>query len=144
MIHDTELNNYGNFSFSYFARNFPIYFTRLPARLNEFPWFDPTKDGFSIFVTLPALFFAFYANFRERITSLALFCVIGILGLYLVYFWSGWVQFGCRYFVDLLPFAMLLIASGTERRYGPALVTATLLGTLVEVWGIFWWGFKGW
>lgn len=135
---------HGNFSLEYFARNFPIYFTRLPARLNEFPWFDPTKDGFSIFLTLPALFYAFYANFRDRLTWLALYSTAAILGLYLIYFWSGWVQFGCRYFVDLLPFAMLLVASGTERRYDKTLVAATLAGVVVEVWGLFWWGLKGW
>ncbi|HEY9856417.1 MAG TPA: hypothetical protein V6D05_11810 [Stenomitos sp.] len=135
---------HGSFSMEYFASNFRLYFVRMPLRLHEFPWFDPTKDGFSIFLTTPALFLAFYANFRERVTALALVAAVLVQAVYLVYFGTGWVQFGCRYALDYFPFAMLLIASGTEKRLSPALVTVTLLGALVEVWGLFWWGLKGW
>lgn len=135
---------HGSFSLAYVANNFRLYFLRLPPRLAEFPWFDPTKDGFSLFITMPAYFLAFYAKFRERMVALALATVVILQGVYLLYFFSGWVQFGCRYALDYFPFAMLLVASGTEKRLGPALVTVTLLGALVEVWGIFWWGLKGW
>ncbi|MNL69537.1 hypothetical protein D3C87_1944090 [compost metagenome] len=75
---------------------------------------------------------------------LALVSCLGILAMYLVYYWSGYAQFGRRYSVDFLPFCMLLIASGTKGRVTPLLVAVTLVGALVQLWGLFWWGLKGW
>lgn len=147
VIFDTtpsEFLRWGIFHLNYFAQEFHGYFLKLPQRLPSFPWFDPSMDGFSIFLSLPALVFALKANYRKRLDLLALAACLGILAMYLFYYWSGYAQFGRRYSVDFLPFCMLLIASGTRGRVTPWLVAVTLAGALVQLWGLFWWGFKGW
>jgi uncharacterized membrane protein len=100
--------------------------------------------GFSIFITTPALLLAFFANWRQRINQLALLALLPIWGFYLVYYWSGYAQFGCRYSLDFLPFALLLIASAVRERWAGALKVLLFAGVMVQVWGIFWWNMKGW
>lgn len=135
---------WGIFHPNYIAQNLQGYFLKLPARIPEFPYFDPTLDGFTILLSLPALLYLFRADYRQRINQLALLACLGILGLYLCYYWSGFAQFGRRYSVDFLPFAMLLIAMATKDRLRGGLVLATLAGIAVEAWGIGWWLAKGW
>jgi hypothetical protein len=135
---------YGLFSLNYLKQNLVGYFLKLPERLGHFPWFDPTVDGFSLFLSLPALVLAVRADWRDRQVRLAALAIASIMAMYLVYYWSGFAQFGRRYTVDFLPFAMLLILNGTRQRLGPVVIISTLLGALVELWGLFWWGMKGW
>ena len=135
---------WGIFSFKYVGQNALTYFLKLPENLPDFPWYDPTMAGFSIFISTPALFLAAHADFRKRINLLALAACLATQALYLTYFWSGYEQFGCRYTIDYLPFVYLLAASGSRNRPMRMLYYVTLAGTLVEVWGIGWWRYKGW
>lgn len=139
-----RFRKWGIFSFRYVGQNALTYFLRLPENLPDFPWYDPTMAGFSIFISTPALFLATAADFRKRINLLALAACLAIQALYLTYFWSGYEQFGCRYTVDYLPFVNLLAANGSRNRRMRTLYYVTLAGALVEVWGIGWWRYKGW
>ena len=105
---------WGLFSIHYLAQNYQVYFLSMPERLPDFPWFGPTMAGFSIFLSTPALYLALAAGYRERINQLALAACIGIQAIYLVYYWTGYAQFGCRYSNDYLPFVMLLAADGAR------------------------------
>jgi hypothetical protein len=137
------------FSASYFWTNLKGYLTRLPVpgRLpflgGQVPWLDPTLDGFSIFLGMPALVLALRTDYRDRRHQLALLTIAMIMSVYMLYYWSGFAQFGRRYFLDALPFAMVLIAGGARRSNAGALALTTSLGVLVEVWGITWWHVHG-
>lgn len=135
----------GFFGLSYLQQNLDVYIWGRPERIQAFPWFNPTQGGFSMLISTPALIFAVMANYRERINLMALIAIAPILGFYLVYHWTGYAQFGCRYSLDFMPFAMLLIASGVARaRWDSVFSGAVLFGALVEIWGLFWWGIKEW
>jgi hypothetical protein len=134
---------YGFFSVQYLPWQLQGYFLKIPEKIGHFPWFDPTLDGFSIFIAMPALVFLLTADYRKRSNWLALLAVVPIFGFYLIYHWSGFAQFGRRYTLDFLPFVMVLIASGVKDRLSTTLVAATVFGALVELWGLFWWGIKG-
>ncbi|MEB3221166.1 MAG: hypothetical protein VKS61_03715 [Candidatus Sericytochromatia bacterium] len=142
-IHGMDDLPLGLFNVAYAAKHLEMYLVGVPLRLDTFPWFDPTLGGFSIFISTPALAFFLFANWRERINWLALGAIVPILAFYVVYYWSGYSQFGCRYSLDFLPFAMLLVASAFRDRWYNALSTVVTLGAVVQVWGLFWWGIKG-
>ena len=144
VISEYQKLEYGFFHTHYLMTNLKVYFWALPERLGHFPWFNPTMGGFSMFLSMPALIFAFFADWRNKVNILAALALLPILAFYLVYHWTGYAQFGCRYSVDFLPFALLLIASGVRNRWGTALTTCVLFGALVEIWGLFWWGIKEW
>lgn len=144
VISETDQLPYGFFNLHYLAANLKTYLYAVPEALTKFPWYDPTMGGFSIFITTPALLLAVFANWRQRINQLALLALVPIWAFYLVYYWSGFAQFGCRYSLDFLPFALLLVASAARTRGLPVLKLALLGGVVVQVWGIFWWNMKGW
>jgi hypothetical protein len=140
----TRFRPWGLFSFRYVADNAKVYFLRLPENLSDFPWYNPTMAGFSILISTPALLLAAAADYRKRLNLLALAVCITIQGFYLTYFWTGYEQFGCRYTVDYLPFVNLLAASGAKYRSRRSILSITLAGMLVELWGIGWWRTMGW
>ncbi len=133
---DARLRSLGLFNLAYLRQNIHLYFMKLPSRLPDFPWFDPSMGGFSIFVSTPAIVLAIAANYFKRINLLALLACLAVQALYLTYYWTGFAEFGCRYSVDYLPFVMLLAASGATRLPRPALIIVTLAGIVVELWGI--------
>jgi hypothetical protein len=135
---------WGLFSIHYLPQNYRVYFLSLPERVPNFPWFSPTMAGFSIFLSTPALDLALAAFYRQRINQLALVACAGIQAVYLVYYWTGYEQFGCRYSIDYLPFAMVLAAGGAKNVPRWVLILLTLIGVLIEVWGIGWWNYNGW
>lgn len=141
---DPRFLPWGLFSVNYVAENAKIYFLKLPENVPEFPWYDPTMGGFSIFISTPALFLATAADYRKIFNLLSLAACLGIQTLYLFYFWSGYAQFGCRYTVDYLPFVNLLAVSGSKNRPLRTLAYVTFAGMLIEIWGIAWWRYKGW
>lgn len=144
VIDEYQHLDHGFFNVHYLTTNLRTYFWAMPERLPHFPWFNPTMGGFSVFLSMPALAFAFFADWRQKVNVMALAAILPILGFYMVYHWTGYAQFGCRYSLDFLPFALLLIASGVRNRWGTALTAAVAFGALVEVWGLFWWGIKEW
>jgi Gpi18-like mannosyltransferase len=135
---------WGLFSIHYLAQNYQIYFLQLPERIPGFPWLNPTMAGFSIFISTPALYLALVGNYRERINQLALAAVVGIQAIYLVYYWTGYAQFGCRYSVDYLPFVMLLAAAGSKYCLNWMVALYAVIGTVIELWGVVWWAQHGW
>jgi hypothetical protein len=141
---------FGIFSVKYLWKNFTGYFLSYPVWDTltvwgkQLPWLNPTYDGVNLFISYPAIFVAMFADWRQRINQLALLTIVMIMAVYMVYYWSGWTQFGKRYFLDALPFLMVLVASGARRVGTDTLRRAALLGVLVEIWGLWWWTAKGW
>jgi hypothetical protein len=68
----------------------------------------------------------------------------------LMHFSQGWVQFGYRFSLDAAPFALVLVAIGTERlaaRWRWALPVAAgllILSLAVNLWGVIWSRQLGW
>jgi hypothetical protein len=141
---DQRFLPWGLFSFKYAPSNFATYFLRLPENLPSFPWYNPTMTGFSVFISTPALFLAIGADLRKRVNFFALAACVFTQLLYLIYYWSGFAQFGCRYSLDYLPFVMLLAVDGSGKRTPRSLLWITIFGALVEFWGITWWRHMGW
>jgi peptidoglycan/LPS O-acetylase OafA/YrhL len=109
-----------------------------PKFLNTFPYVTFNPFGTSIFLTMPALLLAFlgfrHRNRRWLATALLSACILPVL-LLLMYFNTGWYQFGYRFVLDFLPFLLLLAALGMKER--PTLPAKLLiaLSVLINVWG---------
>ena len=99
--------------------------------------------GAGMLWTSPAvLLYAVIARARSRIETqrLILYAIAALLALApgLFYHNTGEAQFGYRFALDALPFAMLLIAAGARR--GPLWLLWGLvsLSVLINVWGAKW------
>ena len=56
----------------------------------------------------------------------------------LLYYNTGWVQFGYRFSLDLLPLAFVLLATGLKR-ITTLVKAAIVLAWLINLWGVVWW-----
>lgn len=111
----------------------------------EAPYFKPSPEGLSILFTTPALLALLFPRRRyRRVEWLALACAACVLLPSLFWFSSGWVQWGYRYALDSLPFALVALLLAHER--GPRAVEWLLLaiGAAVDLLGIYWIRTLGW
>ncbi len=69
----------------------------------------------------------------------ALWLSIGLISVPLVlYYNTGWVQFGYRFSLDWLPLAFVLLAIGIKT-ITPLVRASVVAAWLVNLWGVVWW-----
>ena len=125
-------------------------------------WFDPacpilipSPTAMGILLTSPAYLLGLPAiRFvrRSRLVRGAAFAVLLVGLVNLMHFSQGWVQFGYRFSLDFVPFALILVALGISwllRSRGRAW-TAAVAGVLIAIsiavnaWGVWWGAALGW
>jgi hypothetical protein len=113
----------------------------------------PRDTGMSVLLTSPAWLLAVpdvRAYGRSRLVTGALLAVVVISLVNLMHFSQGWVQFGYRFSNDAAPFALLLVALGTERMARhhawalPLAAGLVLLSIAINLWGVIWSQLLGW
>jgi hypothetical protein len=101
----------------------------------QFPWFVPSPLGMSILLTTPALVY----TLRPRLSNpFALACWMAIIPTMLAllcYYAPGQIQFGYRYTLDFMPFAMLLLALAFKDGISRVARALIVVGIIVCVWG---------
>jgi len=115
------------------------------------PMAVPLDIGMSVILTSPAFLFVLPAlrrYGRSRAVTGAALAVVIIAVVNLMHFSQGWVQFGYRFSLDFVPWAVVLVALGMERiRSGMGVaVAAALVGISIAVnfWGVVWGNLLGW
>jgi len=91
------------FSLRYFWRNLPVYTWAVPSLLPGFPYLRFDASGQSIFVLSPFFLGVFLADVRRPWVPAFLAAAVAMFGLYLLYFGTGFAQFGARYVQDAYP-----------------------------------------
>ena len=140
--HGSELlHQYGQFNVRFIPVNFFWYLLAPP-----WPPFRPglgplafNPHGMSLFLTTPACLYALAALRRIRTDRLVLAATLGILAALvplLMYFNTGYFQFGHRFAMDYLPLLMLLIVMGMGERPSRWACGLIALSIAVHVWGV--------
>ena len=81
--------------------------------LNEnFPWIHPQGAGQAMLLTSPAFVLALRPSLKRRITQLIWLATLLCMGPAMLWYASGFVQFGPRYWVQVYPFLLVLVALG--------------------------------
>ncbi|GCE23920.1 hypothetical protein [Dictyobacter kobayashii] len=134
------LHQYGQFSLHFLATNFRYMLIQPPQILTRLPYVRFNPIGTGIFWTMPALYSivrTFFVRPRNYLTwSLLAGCILPLIA-HLLYFNTGWFQFGYRFFVDILPLAFILAVMGFHDRlrwYEKGLI---LLSIGINLWGLF-------
>ncbi len=133
-----DLAAYGQFNVHFLGTNLFYMWVQLPILVRKFPFVTFTPYGTGIFWTTPALLCAFLA-FRQREQRWLAFallagCLLPLVWL-LLYFNTGWVQFGNRFSLDYLPLALLLAVLGMRARPGWPEKLLIGLSLLLNIWG---------
>lgn len=111
------MDSYGQFHAHFLPRNAFWYFLAPPWTLPDgrFPYFGYDPRGLSLFIASPALLYTLVAlrRFRQQplIRDAFLGIVVCLIPL-LLYFNTGFVQFGHRFSMDYLPLLLVLTVAG--------------------------------
>jgi len=139
---------HGSFSWHYIGRNLYQYFGRLPSLRASWPYLVVDDHGLSLLATTPAVLLLLRPGWSGRVRDarllgrLALLGCAMVQGLYLVYFWDGWRQFGSRYTLDYAPFLIVALALRNDPRPSARrwpFPAAVLSSVAVNLWGVWFW-----
>ncbi|MFL5586156.1 MAG: hypothetical protein ACJ8DI_00685 [Ktedonobacteraceae bacterium] len=133
-----NLHTYGQFNWHFISTNFRYMLLEPPYIVSHASYLTFNPLGTGIFWTTPALLLAFLAfRYRERrwlAASLLTTCLLP-MALLLFYFNTGWYQFGYRFVLDFLPFALLLAALGMRAKPGWWEKVLIVLSVAINIWG---------
>jgi hypothetical protein len=116
----------------------------------------PRDTGLSLLLTSPAYLFAIPPIVRgwgrNRLVTGSVLAILVIAFVNLMHFSQGWVQFGYRFSLDFVPWALVLVALGMERVRvsAGAAVAGVLMGAAlvasvaINLWGVIWGNVLGW
>ncbi len=135
----TDLAEYGQFHLHYIPRN-------LRAMLLALPVWDaatrrPTVDGegLSLLLTTPAIIYIAAARKRSPLT-LGAWTALGLLLLpLLLYYNTGWWQFGYRFSLDFMIPVMVLLATAMRSPLSWLARGLILAGVAINLYGVLWW-----
>ena len=134
-----NLHTYGQFNWHFISTNFRYMLLEPPYIVSHVPYLTFNPLGTGIFWTTPVLLLAFLAfRYRERhwlAASLLAACLLPMAFL-LFYFNTGWYQFGYRFVLDFLPFALLLAAMGMRTKPGWWEKVLIVLSVAINIWGL--------
>jgi hypothetical protein len=124
----------GLFDISYVPRQLNAILFQGPVFQDKFPFFKPSFIGLGLFLTTPALLYAFRSRLGllERAALAAL--VLAAIPI-VTYGATGWAQFGYRFSLDVLPFMAILVASGMRHDLDRLKIAVVVLSCAINLWG---------
>ncbi len=129
----------GLFSPAHLGMNLDLLFTHLPMVSGTPPFFRPDGLGLSILLTSPGLLLGLRADWRSRIVIALALTVVVVLLPSLLYYGGGWLQYGYRYALDVIPFVMALVGLAVARAGMPGWSKVLIVfGIGVNLLGVYW------
>lgn len=135
-IFDDYEYRFGLFSWKYLPEHLTWLFTTMPHFIPKFPFMIPSLNEMAIWIVIPTIFLAFFANYKDKLifSSAISALVISLSGL--LHGSVGESQFGYRFALDFLPFLIILIADGLNRKYNIFSKSLIVISVTINLWGI--------
>jgi hypothetical protein len=127
--------SHGLFSISYIPRQLNAILFQGPVFSDSYPFFKPSWVGMGLFFTTPALLYMFNATLKDKLALAALGGIILTVIPSLTYGVTGFLQFGYRFSLDILPFMVILVASGMRYKLNGLKIAVIVLSVGINLWG---------
>lgn len=117
-----------------------------PGYSDKFPWIHPEFMGQALILTSPAFVLALRPSFLKPLPALILAAAALSSGPSLLVYASGFAQLGPRYYVQVYPFLLTLIALGAPRRLdqlSKILIALSIALVVFFTWQVRWYGWGG-
>jgi hypothetical protein len=115
-----------------------------PIFTPQFPWIRPWLMGQSLLFTSPAFLLTLRAPWRRLESWLLWIAVLLAMGASMTVYSNGFVQFGARYWIQVFPFLLALMAlDGEPGQDGKLLIAASVAMMAFGIWQIRVYGFAG-
>jgi hypothetical protein len=135
----TKLHVYGQFHWHHVPENFWAMWLAGPQWDVKRNIWRPDPDGMSLLLTTPALIYLVCARPRNPLV-LGGWIAFGLLLIpLLLYYNTGWWQFGYRFSLDFMVPVMVLLAVAAGERVSKHMRLLILAGVLVNLYGVVWW-----
>jgi len=135
-VHNHE---HGPFSYYYIPANIYTLFFIAPSFDMHFPFIHPTMMGQCLPLTSPAFVLALRPSFKRPIPILIALAAVAASIPSLTVYASGYAQFGTRYYLQIYPLLLVLMALGMKRRVDQMsriLIVASIALVVFGVWQI--------
>jgi hypothetical protein len=134
-----DLKRYGQFDLYFLPKNFWAMWLALPAWSEQRQFWKPDVWGMSLLLTTPALIYLPRA-FKMSWLAVGAWTSFGLLMIpLLLYFSTGYGQFGYRYSLDFMIPVMILLAIAAGVRVSWPMRILILAGVLINFAGTAWW-----
>ncbi|MEZ4662897.1 MAG: hypothetical protein R2911_35565 [Caldilineaceae bacterium] len=134
-----DLDRYGQFNLHYVSKNLWAMWLALPIWDANARTLTPDPEGMSLFITTPALIYLLGARRRSPLVMGAWAAFALLLIPLILYYNTGWWQFGYRFSLDFMVPIMVLLAVGAGQRVSWTMKGLILVGIIVNAWGVAWW-----
>ena len=125
---------WGLLNYHFLSRNLACALVMLPKILSTAPYVQYSRHGLSLFVTSPTLLWLFRRREPSPLAPALWVAIIGAAIPALLYYLSGYQQFGYRFSNDYIVYLIVLLAIGGQR-LGPIWKTLLVLSIVVNLFG---------
>jgi hypothetical protein len=140
-----DRQKYGEINIHYIPRNFYYMFLNFPGQANKFPYFNFDQEGDSVLFTSPLFILLilglkkYFRDFRKNLFQVSiLLTTVAIIFSLLVFFGTGWIQFGYRYLLDAIPLMIILLADVIKKVSLFILISLVAFSIIVNILGVLW------
>ncbi len=133
-VNEPSFSN-GLFSIRYIPRQLNAILFQGPVFSDSYPFFKPSWVGMGLFFTTPALLYMFNSTLKDKLALAALGGIVLTVIPSLTYGVTGFLQFGYRFSLDILPFMVILVASGMRYRLNWLKIAIIVLSVGINLWG---------
>lgn len=134
-----NLRRYGQFNLHYLPKNVWAMWLAGPQWDSERNFWQPDPEGMSLLLTTPALLYLARARQRSWLVIGGWVAWALLLLPLLLYYNTGWWQFGYRFSLDFMVPVMVLLAVAAGRHVSWSMRLLILAGVLVNLYGVLWW-----
>ncbi len=132
------------FQLSYAPYQIYSFFFRAPILVEwlqhvQWPYVKPDTNGIALTFTSPALLLALLAKTPRNVVRALWITTLLVAIPEFTYYLNGWVQFGMRHFLDMLPYVFALMCIGVRERLPRWGVALIVYSALVGAWGVWYW-----
>lgn len=134
-----NLQTYGQFNLRYLPKNVWAMWLAGPQWQADHNFWRPDPEGMSLLLTTPALIYLVRARGRSLLIAGGWVALLLLMIPLLLYYNTGWWQFGYRFSLDfMIPVVVLLAVAGGIRFSWPMRLLI-LAGIVVNAYGLYWW-----
>lgn len=135
------MDTYGQFHPHFIVGNLFWFFLAppWPTAAGHFPWLGYDPRGLSLLLSCPPVIYVFVAlkrRWEQAAVRDSLLAVLLALIPLLLYFNSGYWQFGHRFCLDYMAPLMVLVVAGIGTRPGPGAFTLATVAIVIQFWGV--------
>ncbi|MES2661678.1 MAG: hypothetical protein V4629_00090 [Pseudomonadota bacterium] len=139
-----NLNQYGQFNPYFISKNFWAMWLATPEWMPDLKQWQVNAEGMSILLTSPLFIFLIRVFQKININyffviSGALLALLLISGILLLYYNTGWRQFGYRFSLDYMIPLFILMSFSAHERVTCGMRLLILFSIQINAYGVYWW-----